>query len=62
MGSMSAIRADKIVKKGYIEFLAHLQDDKSIVPSTSLVLVDCMFLEVFPDDLSEMHLEHSNHL
>ena len=38
------------MSKGCLDFLSHLRDDTSKVPSLESVLIVCEFLDVFPVD------------
>ena len=51
---ISFLRAKRMVRKGYLAFLAHLRDDTTQVPSIELVSIVREFLDVFPADLPGM--------
>ena len=51
---ISFLRAKRMVSKGCLDFLAHLRDDTSQVPSIESVSIVREFLDVFPADLSVM--------
>ena len=51
MRIISFLRAKKMVRKGCLDFLAHLKDDTTQVPSIESVSVVREFLDVFPADL-----------
>ena len=51
---ISFLRAKRMVSKGCLDFLAHLRDDTTQVPSIESVSIVCEFLDVFPSDLPGM--------
>ena len=51
---ISFLRAKRMVRKGCLDFLAHLRDDTTQVPSIESVPVVREFLDVFPADLPGM--------
>ena len=51
---ISFLRARKMISKGCLDFLAHLRDDTTQVPSIESVLIVHEFLDVFPADLPGM--------
>ena len=51
---ISFLRANRMVSKGCLSFLAHLWDDTTQVPSIESVLIVREFLDVFPANLPGM--------
>ena len=51
---ISFLRSKRMVSKGCLDFLSHLRDDTTQVPSIESVSVVREFLDVFPADLPRM--------
>lgn len=55
---MSVIRAQKLVKKGYTAFVAHLWEGNFVISPIDSFSTVWEFLEVFPDNLPSMPPDH----